>query len=585
MPFTKGRNGGGMMNAARNESNIQSEETEYNYLFWVEGSPAFKVRLIEEFGRTLVIASKLEFFSPGSEIGVESRRIIRPAIVQGADSVMDEASRDSLEVRLRVQYKHDTKRPPPAFGSDVGLRPSLIGTPMRAKVHVSPCQDATDTAALTAKFELNFIKKNAVGVLKDKISGRLIPVRIKHARVETRGEEKATYCVIELENVTADSAPPKGANMEEACKAKIKSESEEPTNLFPLPLPDPNRQPNVNQSAAQPSLADAVAEEAQRNQERNATPPPVNHGSEPGDEFDPEKAVLIPLTELVNRTDGQKAAAGDADDAKPEVSGGDEDNSAGGGDEAPKPEGDPAKLPLNDFWPKHGWKILAVLGGFATTTAIWVAVTNGGFTQAAGPAPSASAPDAPVAAPVPSDSVYVNETTGPSVTRTEAHSADGSVAEISSTTPPTTVVKPIVKAPVLPMTAENLLKFFKQKDPAKMFGKVSGKESPGQLSIVCDSDPVYDSASRTTDVSKCKIKLPESAKSGTFKLTAEASLAWFYEADPSCFHERNLPFAVTIAEEEKGLHVSLDCKAEFDANRSCYDYSNCTFTVPQFQAE
>jgi hypothetical protein len=136
------------------------------------------------------------------------------------------------------------------------------------------------------------------------------------------------------------------------------------------------------------------------------------------------------------------------------------------------------------------------------------------------------------------------------------------------------------------MTAENLRVFYFQSDPTKMPGSISGMVPPESLGILCDKSPVYDANEKTSDASNCKIALPSDTKPGIHALTAEMSAAWFHQADPSCFVEAVLPYYSSPEAVRSGLRINVEsCEWRFDPNRKCFDYSKCTFTVPQFTAE
>ncbi len=135
----------------------------------------------------------------------------------------------------------------------------------------------------------------------------------------------------------------------------------------------------------------------------------------------------------------------------------------------------------------------------------------------------------------------------------------------------------------LPMTTQNLQNFFGQSNALKMPGKLSGKTESGKLGIGCPTTPPYSQATNTTDVSACFVSLPANATAGEFRLTKETAKAWFHQDDPACFREINSETSAGANRSEIRLRINAEkCDWHFDAIKNCFDYSKCTFTVPNF---
>ncbi|MDF1497200.1 MAG: hypothetical protein P1P90_04015 [Patescibacteria group bacterium] len=142
------------------------------------------------------------------------------------------------------------------------------------------------------------------------------------------------------------------------------------------------------------------------------------------------------------------------------------------------------------------------------------------------------------------------------------------------------------KPKTIPMTPKNLRAFYFQSNPGKMLGSVIGDAQPNRLGILCETKPEYEAKKKTSDVSDCKITIPKNAKPGVYKLTAKNSRAWFHQEDPTCFVEAVLPYYSSPEDIRNGLRVNAgNCDWCFDPVRKCFDFSKCTFTVPQFTAE
>jgi len=138
----------------------------------------------------------------------------------------------------------------------------------------------------------------------------------------------------------------------------------------------------------------------------------------------------------------------------------------------------------------------------------------------------------------------------------------------------------------IPMTTANLRAFYIQSNPERMPGSISGEVPPDSLGIYCENPPVYDANEKTSDIRECRIALPPGAKPGIYQLTPELSRAWFHQEDPACFVEAMLPYYSSPDDIRSGLRVNVaDCEWRFDPSQKCFDYSKCTFTVPQFTAE
>lgn len=133
----------------------------------------------------------------------------------------------------------------------------------------------------------------------------------------------------------------------------------------------------------------------------------------------------------------------------------------------------------------------------------------------------------------------------------------------------------------LPMTSRNLEAFFGQSNTLKVYGKISGRSEPGKLGINCAVPPRYNSVNDTTDISACLIALPTDATPGEFRLTKKTARAWFHQTDPACMQK--------IAHLENSTDVETlrinteKCAWHFDPVKSCFDYSKCTFTIPNFE--
>lgn len=160
-----------------------------------------------------------------------------------------------------------------------------------------------------------------------------------------------------------------------------------------------------------------------------------------------------------------------------------------------------------------------------------------------------------------------------------------SVATSESRTPPTVLSSLMVwgqsEHETIAMNSANLHKFFGQSDPSRLAGSLTGEVMPGTLGIYCKKTPSYNVNDRTTDASICEIAMPHDAKPGVFKLTPANSATWFHQTDPSCFRETLTPYHTD--DTANALHVNLDsCDWSFDPVRKCFDYSECTFTVPRF---
>ncbi|GEM_PF-1354041 len=136
---------------------------------------------------------------------------------------------------------------------------------------------------------------------------------------------------------------------------------------------------------------------------------------------------------------------------------------------------------------------------------------------------------------------------------------------------------------LLPMTTQNLQKFFGQSNALKVKGKLDGKIESDKLGIICPELPRYSKATNTTDVSACFIALPTGTVPGEYKLTKESAEKWFHQTDPNCFWETDHD-ASAINRNTERLRVNVEkCDWSFDAIRKCFDYSKCTFTIPKFK--
>ena len=140
---------------------------------------------------------------------------------------------------------------------------------------------------------------------------------------------------------------------------------------------------------------------------------------------------------------------------------------------------------------------------------------------------------------------------------------------------------------LLPMTADNLKKFFYQNDPSCMIGKVSGKTDANHLGIRCAVTPTYDAKRRCSNVMACNIVLPagQAAAPGAHPLTADLAAQYFYEHDISCFKEASYPYEINPQYLKDGLRIQGCKEFNFDPVRTCFDYSpqfECTLVVPDY---